>query len=172
MGNLVSPETITARIYYVRNKKIILDSDLADLYGVTTKRLNEQVRRNVERFPDDFMFRLTKEEFDHLKAQIATSSEEKKRHGGRRSLPFVFSEHGTIMAATVLNSRQAVEVSVFVVRAFVQLREMLVGHEQFARRLDDLEKRFADHDENFQLVFDAIKQLLTDEDKPKRRIGF
>lgn len=172
MNSLISTKAITNQIYYVRTKKVILDSDLAELYGVPTKRLNEQVRRNAERFPEDFMFRLTKEEFDHLKSQIATSSAEKKRHGGRRTLPFVFTEHGAIMAATVLNSKQAVEVSVFVVRAFVQLREMLAGHKQFSRRLDELEKRLAHHDENFHLVFDAIKQLLMEEEKPKRRIGF
>ncbi|MDF1579067.1 MAG: ORF6N domain-containing protein [Desulfobulbales bacterium] len=171
MNNLVSTEVIASRIYFVRGKKVILDSDLAELYGVPTKRLNEQVRRNIERFPGDFMFRLTKEEYDHLRSQIATSSDG-SGHGGRRTLPLVFTEHGAIMAATVLNSKQAVEVSIFVVRAFVRLREMLVGHKQFAHRLDELEKRLAYHDENFQIVFDAIKQLLAEDEKPKRRIGF
>lgn len=171
MHDLVSTEAIASRIYIVREKKVILDSDLAELYGVPTKRLNEQVRRNIERFPVDLMFRLTKEEYDHLRSQFATSSKG-LRHGGRRTLPFVFTEHGAIMAATVLNSKQAVEVGIYVVRAFVQLRGMLVGNEQFTHRLDDLEKRLADHDESFQIVFDAIKQLFTEEEKPKNQIGF
>lgn len=171
MNDLVSTEAIAGLIHHARGKKVVLDSDLAELYGVSTKRLNEQVRRNSERFPEDFMFRLTKEEYDNLRSQFATSSE-RPGHGGRRTLPFVFTEHGAIMAATVLNSKQAVEVSVFVVRAFVQLREMLTEHKLFAHRLDVLEKRLAGHDENFQLVFDAIKQLLIEEEKPQRRIGF
>lgn len=171
MNNLVSTEAITNQIYFVRGKKVILDSDLSELYGVLTKRLNEQVRRNIDRFPDDFMFRLTKEEYAHLRSQIATSSD-LPGHGGRRTLPFVFTEHGAIMAATVLNSKQAVEVSIFVVRAFVQLREILAGHKQFVHRLDELEKRLADHDENFQIVFGAIKRLLTEDENPKRKIGF
>lgn len=171
MNNLVSTEVIASRIYFVRGNKVILDSDLAELYGVPTKRLNEQVRRNIERFPDDFMFQLTKEEYGHLKSQIATSSNG-TGHGGRRTLPFVFTEHGAIMAATVLNSKQAVEIGIFVVRAFVRLREILASHKDLALRLDELEKRLADHDENFQLVFDAIKRLLTEEEQPKRKIGF
>lgn len=171
MNNPVSTEIIVNRICFIRGKKVILDSDLGELYGVSTKRLNEQVRRNIERFPDDFMFRLTKVEYDHLKSQFATSSDE-PRHGGRRTLPYVFTEHGAIMAATVLNSKQAVEVGIFVVRAFVRLREMLAGHKKFARRLDELEKRLATHDKNFQIVFDAIKRLLIVDDKPKRKIGY
>jgi hypothetical protein len=171
MNHIVPVEAIAHKIYLVRGQKIMLDSDLAKLYGVETKRLNEQVRRNKERFPDDFMFRLTNEEYENLKSQIATSNDEAP-HGGRRTLPFVFTEHGAIMAATVLNSKQAVDVSILVVRAFVQMREMLAGHKQFAQRLEELEKRLTDHDENFQIVFEAIKQLLAEDEKSKRKIGF
>jgi hypothetical protein len=171
MNELVPVEAVVSKIYVIRGHKVMLDADLANLYGVTTKRLNEQVRRNTERFPADFMFQLTREEFDHLKSQIATSSNG-SGHGGRRTLPFAFTEHGAIMAATVLNSKQAVETGIFVVRAFVQLREMLAGQRQLAHRLEELEKRLTEHDENFRLVFEAIRQLLADDEKPKKKIGF
>jgi len=166
--NLVPAEGIASRIYFVRGKKVILDSDLAGLYGVPTKRLNEQVRRNIERFPGDFMFRLTKEEHDHLRSQFATSSD-KAGHGGRRTLPFVFTEHGAIMAATVLNSKQAVEVSIFVVRAFVKLRQMLAAHKDLEKKIEEMESKY---DEQFRVVFEAIRQLLVEDEKPKRKIGF
>ncbi len=168
MHNLVPAEGIASRIYFVRGKKVILDSDLAGLYGVPTKRLNEQVRRNIERFPGDFMFRLTKEEHDHLRSQFATSSD-KAGHGGRRTLPFVFTEHGAIMAATVLNSKQAVEVSIFVVRAFVKLRQMLAAHKDLEKKIEEMESKY---DEQFRVVFEAIRQLLVEDEKPKRKIGF
>lgn len=170
MNEIIPVEAITRKIYLFRGHKVMLDADLAVLYGVTTKRLNEQVRRNSERFPDDFMFRLSTEENDLLKSQIATSSA--AGHGGRRTLPFVFTEHGAIMAATVLNSRQAVETGIFVVRAFVQFREMMLGHKQLAQHLEKLEKRLSAHDENFRVVFEAIRQLLSEDEKPKRKIGF
>lgn len=168
MHKLVSTEAITSRIYFVRGKKVILDSDLAGLYGVPTKRVNEQVRRNIERFPDDFMFRLTKVEHDHLRSQFATSNDG-LGHGGRRTLPFVFTEHGAIMAATVLNSKQAVEVSIFVVRAFVKLRQMLVAHKDLEEKIREMESKY---DEQFRVVFEAIRQLLVEDEKPKKKIGF
>jgi len=139
MDELVPVEAIARKIYVIRGHKIMLDSDLADLYGVTTKRLNEQVRRNRDRFPADFMFQLTREENDALRSRIATSSKN-PGHGGRRTLPFAFTEHGAIMAATVLKSKRAVDTGIFVVRAFVKLREMLAGQIQFASRLEELEK--------------------------------
>jgi hypothetical protein len=171
MTDIIPLETVASKIYLIRGMKVMLDSDLAELYGVTTKRLNEQVRRNQERFPEDFMVCLTREEYDNLKSQIATSSQG-AAHGGRRHLPFVFSEHGAIMAATVLNSQRAVTASIFVVRAFVQLREMLASHKELAGKLATLENRLTEHDDNFKLVFEAIRNLLEIEETPKRKIGF
>jgi hypothetical protein len=162
---VIPPERIERRILLLRGQKVMLDTHLADLYGVTTKRLNEQVKRNVKRFPADFMFRLTGEESKNLRSQFATSSS----WGGRRYNPLVFTEHGALMLASVLNSQRAVEVSVFVVRAFVKLREMLASHQDLARRLNELEKKY---DAQFRVVFDAIRQLMRPSVKPRRRIGF
>ncbi|MDO8464743.1 MAG: ORF6N domain-containing protein [Gallionella sp.] len=146
-------------------QKVMLDANLAELYEVDTRRLNEQVRRNIERFPEDFMFQLTAEEFANLKSQFATSS-----WGGRRKLPFVFTEHGAIMAASVLNSKRAIEASVQVVRAFVRLRQMLASNAELSRKLVALEKKY---DIKFRAVFEAIHQLMTPSDpKKKRPIGF
>jgi hypothetical protein len=143
----------------------MLDADLAEVYGVTTKRLNEQVRRNRDRFPEDFMFQLSDAEFTDLRSQFATSS-----WGGRRYPPFAFSEHGALMLASVLNSPIAVDASIQVVRAFVRLREFLATHKDLSRKLAELEKKY---DHQFQVVFDAIRQLMEPSpDKPKRRIGF
>jgi hypothetical protein len=145
----------------------MLDADLASLYGVSTKRLNEQVRRNLSRFPEDFAFRLTRDEVDRLRSQIATS---KPGRGGRRYLPMAFTEHGAIMLASVLNSPVAVHASIQVVRAFVQLRAMLSAHSDLAHRLDELERRY---DHRFQAVFDAIRRLMQGPESPPRpRIGF
>lgn len=147
----------------------MIDADLANLYGVETKRLNEQTRRNIERFPDDFMFQLTDEEFNCLRSQFATSNSTAGR-GGRRHLPYAFTEHGAIMAASVLNTPLAVEMSVQVVRAFVKLREMISTHKELAKKLEDLEQKY---DSQFKMVFDAIRQLMTPpEPKKKRTIGF
>ena len=145
----------------------MLDSDLADLYGVTTKRLNEQVRRNIQRFPADFMFQMTSQEFENLRSQIATSSH--GNHGGRRSLPFVFTEHGAIMAATILNSVRAVQMSIRVVRAFVGLRHLLESNAAIAKKLAALERKYDGH---FAAVFEAIRELMSPRTLPKRRIGF
>ncbi len=146
----------------------MLDSALAGIYGVELKRLNEQVRRNADRFPADFAFRLDGQEFANLKSQIATSS----AHGGRRKLPWVFTEHGAIMLASVLNSPVAIEASVRVVRAFVLMREQLAAHKVLAAKLNELEVRVAGHDQAIQDVFEAIRQLLVPEEKPHREIGF
>lgn len=174
-------EAITHRIFVLRNQKVLLDNDLAALYGVDTRRLNEQVRRNRERFPKDFIFELTREEFTNLKSQFATSSS--PGHGGRRKLPLAFTEHGAIMAATVLSSPRAVEVSVYVVRAFVQVRALSLSHSDLAKRLDTLEQRTEaltmqqdtfSRNTRIQLkqVFDALRDLMTPPDPPKRPIGF
>lgn len=168
---LIPAERIERAILLIRGQKVLLDADLAELYGVTTSRLNEQVKRNRQRFPEDFMFRLTAQEFKKLMSQIATSS---SRWGGRRKLPLVFTEHGAVMAANVLNSPTAVAASIEVVRAFVRLRQFLASHEELARKLDELEKKLGDHDERFQMVFEAIRQLMAPPAPAvkKRRIGF
>lgn len=149
----------------------MLDSDLATLYGVETRRLNEQVRRNAERFPADFVFQVTPAEFANLKSQFATSS-----WGGRRKPPYAFTEHGALMSAMVLNSPRATEVSVYVVRAFVQLRDMLVAHKELARRLDELEagieRKLATRDQAIAGILDAIRGLMTPPEPRRRPIGF
>ena len=157
----------------------MLDSDLAVLYGVTTRRLNEQVMRNLGRFPSDFMFQLKNHEVAILRSQFATSSSD-ARHlawGGRRYVPYAFTEHGALMAAMVLNSPRATEVSVYVVRAFVELRDTLVAHKELAKRLDELEskleRKLATHDQAIAGILDAIRQLMVPpESAKKRRIGF
>src|SRR5213595_374637 len=160
---------VEGTIHLVRGQRVMLDSDLAAIYGVTTKRLNEQLRRNRSRFPSDFAFQLTAEELTNLRSQIATSS----FHGGRRYRPWVFTEHGAIMLASVLNSQIAVQASVRVVRAFVRLREMVAANVQLAAKLKELERRFDSHDEAIANLFAALKQLLEPTKAPKRReIGF
>ena len=147
----------------------MLDTDLARLYGVSTKRLNEQVKRNRERFPKDFMFQLTREE----KTEVVANCDHLKKLKFSPVLPAAFTEHGAIMAATVLNSQRAIAVSVYVVRAFVKLREMFSTQKDFARKLEDLEQKLVGHDEKFRVVFEAIRELMEPTAvPPKRRIGF
>jgi len=171
----IAVDSIAGRIVTLRGQRIMLDSDLAALYGVPTKRLNEQAKRNAERFPADFMFRLDSGEVESLnRSQFATGSQ---KHRDPRFPPFAFSEHGAIMAATVLNSPRAVEVSIFVVRAFVQLRELLAGHRELAKRLDELEARIerklSTHDQAIAGILDAIRQLMAPPPAAKKRpIGF
>jgi len=167
--SLIPIERIENRIFLIRGQKVMLDADLAELYGVTTKRLNEQVKRNRARFPEDFMFQLTASETELLRSQIATS---KKGRGGRRYAPFAFTEHGAIMLAGVLNTRRAIEVSVFVVRAFNRLREMLATHKEVAYKLAELERKLVTHDEAIRSLMDAIRQLMTPPIKKRRPIGF
>ena len=174
-------ETITQRIRVLRGQKTLLDSDLAALYGVPTKRFNEQVKRNFERFPADFMFQITDEEFSALRSQFATLKTGRGLH--RKYLPYVFTEHGAIMASMILNSPRATEVSVYVVRAFVQLREVLATHRDLALKLGELEHKTelmsVQHDAfaqntraQLKQVFNAIRELMTPTDPPKRPIGF
>lgn len=164
---------IEERIYVFRGKRIMLDADLAELYRVTTKRLNEQVGRNAERFPEDFAFKPTKQEVVDLRSQIATSSDMPRAHGGRRYQPRVFTEHGAIMAAAVLNSPRAVEVSVFVVRAFVKLRELAMAHKEIGQQLNELERKVAGHDQAIAGLINAIRELMAPPvTKRKRPIGF
>ena len=165
----VPSDLIVHKIFFIRGQKIILDFHLAELYSVETKALNKAVSRNLTRFPNDFMFRLTIKEWDFLRFQIGTS---KSGSGGRRYLPFVFTEHGAIMLAAVLNSPKAVEASIYVVRAFVRLREVLASHKDLAQKLDELESKFEGHDEQIRDIIETINQLLLPPEKPKRQIGF
>jgi phage regulator Rha-like protein len=168
MKEIVPVETITGKIHFIREHKVILDRDLAELYGVETGQLKRGVRRNIDRFPSDFMFVLSKEENDSLRSQFGIL----KRGEHSKYPPMAFTEQGVAMLSSVLGSKRAVQVNIAIMRAFVQMREMLAGHKQFAQRLEELEKRLTDHDDNFQIVFEAIKQLLADDEKPKKKIGF
>jgi phage regulator Rha-like protein len=154
---IVLVERAESKILLIRDQKVILDSDLALLYNVTTSRLNEQVKRNIERFPEDFMFQLTKEEFDNLKSQFATSS---SGWGGRRKLPYAFTEHGAIMAANVLNSKRAVQASIFVVMAFVKMRQLLAPYKEITKKIQQLEKKLQTHDKHIISIIEAIKLLM------------
>jgi len=163
---IIPHEVIERRIYLVRGHKVMLDRHLAELYEVPTFRLNEAVKRNRRRFPEDFMFQLTEAEGAVLKSQTAMS---KPGRGGRRTLPYVFTEQGVAMLSTVLNSERAIGVNIAIMRAFVKLREMLASHRDLARRLDEMEKKY---DARFRVVFDAIRGLMKVDEKPRRRIGF
>jgi hypothetical protein len=168
---LVLIDQIEPLILTIRDQKVLLDRDLAVLYGVPIKRLNEQVQRNRQRFPADFMFRLTQPEWQALRSQIATLKSGRGQH--RKYLPYAFTEHGAIMAATILNSPRAVEVSVFVVRAFVKLREFARTHKELAAKLDQLENKVGGHDDAIRQLVAAIRQLMALPPEPKRRkIGF
>ncbi|HTQ99104.1 MAG TPA: ORF6N domain-containing protein [Candidatus Acidoferrum sp.] len=164
---------IESRIFIINDKKVILDSDLASLYGVETKRLNEQVTRNIERFPVDFCFPLKNHDLVNLRSQIATSSSAKPAHGGRRSVIRAFTEHGAIMAASVLNSPRAIEVSVFVVRAFVSLRDHSLATRELGHKLDELERKVAGHGNAIGSLVKAIRDLTQrPEPRKQRPIGF
>jgi ORF6N domain len=160
---------IERQIYLIRGQKIMLDVHLAKLYGVPTKRLKEQVRRNRQRFPDDFLFELTGEEFLSLRSQIATS---KKVRGGTRYLPFAFTEQGVAMLSSVLNSERAIQVNIAVMRTFVKIREFLSTHKDLARKLEDLERKYESHDGQIKAVFEAIRELMKPPEPARRRIGF
>lgn len=167
MKNSVIPvKVIESKIYYIRKRKIMLDRDLAELYGVETKYLKQQVNRNIERFPDDFMFQLNKKEFNNLRSQIATSS-----WGGARYLPYAFTELGVAMLSSVLRSEQAIKVNIQIMRAFTRLREMVITHKDLKRKIEEMEKKY---DIQFKIVFDAIRKLLSPPQiqKPKKPIGF
>jgi len=160
---------VESRILILRRHRVILDSDRAELYGVPARQLNQPVKRNRERFPADFMFQLTAKEDQILRSQIVISSH---KHGGRRYPPYAFTEHGAIMAAAVLNSKRAIEMSVFVVRAFVRMREMLSKNRQLAAKIGELDRRLETHDSAIQDLIEAIKELMAPEETSKRKIGF
>jgi hypothetical protein len=175
-ASILSLQHAAMCIHEVRNRRVIIDADLARIYGVTTKRLNEAVKRNRDRFPTDFAFQLTRQEVAHLKSQFATSGRGFMRSQfataskrNVRFLPYAFTEHGAIMAATVLNSPQAVQMSLFVVRAFVKMRDVLGSHRELTRKLEELEKTY---DAQFKVVFDAIRQLMRAPEPPRKQIGF
>lgn len=163
---LVPVADIAAKIHTIRGQRVMLDSDLAALYGLTTARLNEQVKRNLARFPPDFMFHLSRHEVTSLISQFAIS---KPGRGGRQKLPYAFTEHGAVMLASVLNSPAAIGASIQVVRAFIQLRGLLASHRELARRLDELENKY---DSQFKVVFRAIRELMEPPPPPRKQIGF
>lgn len=175
MAKKLQPEvynigTVARHIYDIRGQKVMLDADLATLYGVETKNLIRGVKRNITRFPADFMFQLDKDEWANLRCQIGTSS---SKHGGRRYAPFVFTEHGAIMLSSILNSPQATEVSVLVVRAFVWLRETIPGYKELVDKVAELETKIDSHDSDITMIIEAVKRLvLPQNDSEKRRIGF
>jgi len=168
--SVISFEKIENSIFAVRGHRVMLDFDLAELYGVQTKSLKQTVRRNIDRFPSDFMFVLTYQELANLRSQIVTSSS--RQWGGTRYRPMAFTEQGVAMLSSVLRSKRAVQVNIEIMRAFVRLREMLSTHKELAQKLAELEDRLGEHDEQIQVIFEAIHQLMSPPDKPPKKIGF
>jgi hypothetical protein len=166
---IVVARKVDSKIFVLRGQRVILDSDLAELYGVQVRHLNQQVKRNAKRFPLAFRFQLSAHELKILRSQNVISSE---GHGGSRYLPYAFTEHGAIMAATVLNSERAIEMSVFVVLAFVRMRRAIAGHRHILTKLAQLERRLETHDADIQDLMDAIRELMSPEEPNRRRIGF
>jgi len=178
MSNAIAVEVIATRILELRGKKVMLDRDLAKLYGVKVKRLNEQVKRNTKRFPDDFMFQITKEEINSLRSHFVTLNSRSqfatlKQGQNIKYLPYVFTEHGVAMLSSVLNSERAIQVNILIMRAFTKLREILLTHKDLAAKIEALEKKYAEHDQTIKEIFEAIKQLFQPPPaKEKRIIGF
>jgi hypothetical protein len=167
--SVVEPGAIAQRIFVIRKQKVMLDFHLAELYGVATMRLNEQVKRNKDRFPADFMFQLSQEEYKNLISQFAISS---SGYGGRRQLPYVFTEHGVAMLSSVLRSSRAVQMNIFIIRAFVKIRELLATNKDLARKLEELERTQSEHDENLAEIYAIIKDLIDEPIKPPGKMGF
>lgn len=163
--NLIPQERIQNSILYIRGQKVMLDRDLAELYGVETRRLNEQVKRNIDRFPVDFMFQLTREE----KEEVVANCDHLKSLKFSKTNPYAFTEHGAIMLASILNTSLAVETSILVVRAFIQLRKLLASNEELALKINEMEQKY---DSNFSAVFQALKQLIDEPKPPRKQIGF
>jgi hypothetical protein len=163
----MSEDRILNKIYYIRGYKVMLDQDLAELYDVPTKRLNEQVKRNIDRFPADFMFQLTAEEFEHLRSQIATSS-----WGGRRVAPNAFTEYGVLMLSSVLNSERAIKVNIQIMRIYTKMRQMLLTHKDILLKLEQMEKQVVQNSDDIQMIFAALKELLNPPQEARPRIGF
>ena len=165
----LAEETIISKIYLVRGQKVMIDRDLAELYGVETKRLKEAVRRNINRFPPDFLFEMNKKEFEDWRTQNATSKEDKQ---GLRYAPFCFTEQGVTMLSCVLNSERAIAVNIQVIRVFAKMREMLLTHKDILLKLEQIERKIASHDEDIKIIFEYLKQLLNPPQEPRPRVGF
>ena len=171
--HVIPVEVIEHRIFLIRRQKVMLDSHLAKLYGVPTKSLNLAVKRNKNRFPKDFMFQLSQAEFDVLKHRLRFQFETSKSpKGGRRYLPYAFSEQGVAMLSSVLRSARAVEVNIQIMRTFVRLRKLLSAHKELAQKLQELEKKYDTHDSQIEAIFEAIRQLMQPPEKLKKQIGF
>jgi len=169
MSTPIANERIESRIYLIRGRRVMLDRDLAELYGVNTKVLNQAVKRTSDRFPRDFMFQLGKEEMENWRSQFVTSNQKKM---GIRRRPYAFTENGVAMISSVLSSKRAIRVNIQIMRTFTRLRKLLASNEDLRRKVEALERKFAAHDQQFVVVFKAIKQILEPPLKPKRRIGF
>jgi hypothetical protein len=166
---IVPEEIIMSKIYFVRNQKVMIDIDLAELYGVETRRLNERVKRNLIRFPSDFMFQLSQKEFNNLKSQFATSS-----WGGKRKLPFVFTEYGVLMLSSILNSEQAISVNIEIMRVFTKIRTLLSDNLTVKLEIEKIKNKLENHDKNIELVFSYLDELIEKQENPKPRtkIGY
>ena len=168
MSKLIAVELIATKILEIRDKKVMLDRDLAKLYGVSTKALNQAVKRNISRFPADFMFELSKSE----KEQVVTKCDHFRALKFSYQSPYAFTEQGVAMLSSVLNSERAIRVNILIMRAFVKLKELLLTHRDLAIKIEALERKYANHDEKIQKIFEAIRQLIAPAEEPKRRIGF
>jgi hypothetical protein len=164
----IPDEIVVSKIFLIRDHKVMLDRDLAELYGVKTKRLKEQVRRNIERFPEDFMFELTQEEHEILRSQIAAL----KRGEHSKYPPFAFTEHGVLMLSSVLNSKRAIEVNIRIMRVYTRLKEMLLTNKDILLKVEQMEKRMGKQDDKIQAVFDYLKQFIQEQEKPMVEVGF
>ena len=164
---IISEDVILNKIYIIRNQKVMLDKDLAELYQVETKQLKRQVRRNIERFPQDFMFELTKEEFINLRSQFGTS-----RWGGNRYVPLVFTEQGVSMLSSVLNSKRAIAVNINIIRVFTKIRQMLTDNLNLKLEIEEIKKKLTNHSKNIKLVFNYLDELIERKEKPRTKIGF
>ncbi len=166
---LQAEEVIRSRIFVIRSNRVMIDADLAKLYGVSTKVFNQAIKRNTSRFPDDFMFQLTENEYDDLRSQFVTSSSD---YGGRRYLPYAFTEHGVAMLSSVLNSERAVQMNIFIIRAFIKMRELLETNKDLALKVSEIEKRQDKQGEQLSTIDQVVKELLNTPIKPKSKIGF
>ncbi len=163
----IPDEVVMSKIYQIRGQKVMIDRDLAELYGVETKALKQAVKRNLDIFPEHFMFELTKKEFSNLRSQFVTSS-----WGGQRYLPYVFTEHGVLQLANVVRSRRAKQMSIRIIEVFIKMREMLLTHKDLLLKMEEVEKKVAGQDEKIELIFDYLKQFISDKKIPREKIGY
>jgi hypothetical protein len=164
---IIPDEVVISKIYHLRDQKVMLDSDLSELYGVETRVLNQQVKRNEDRFPDDFMFQLTEEEWENLKSQNESSS-----WGGRRKLPYVFTEHGVLMLSSILNSKKAIAVNIQIMRIFTKLREMILTHKDLLLEMEELRKKVVGQDDRIDMIYKYLLQFIKEQETPRIKIGF